>query len=211
MVIRIGERRQSEGPADPIDMLLDCHKRIRDFTALAVRLGERPDAPDEQLIDAANRLLSYFTLALPLHSTDEDESLFPRLRAAASADRNVLDALGMLSAQHEALHSVVGELTPAWKQVAQAPSSLRDHVNVVVPATTHMEELWKVHLRIEEEVIFPRVRALLGPDALQAIVGEMRARRELAFGVGAHARARSVAPDAASGPTCEGDDHTKQG
>src|SRR5512138_2428637 len=64
---------------DVVDALLDCHQRIREFTSLAVRLAGARGLPDEEIRDAAARVHRYFSVALPLHARDEEESLLPRL------------------------------------------------------------------------------------------------------------------------------------
>ena len=71
------------GPDDPVDLLLACHMRIRHFGQLASALPGAQEAGAADVIDAAQRLHRYFTVALPLHVADEDESVRPRLDAHA--------------------------------------------------------------------------------------------------------------------------------
>src|SRR5262245_25640445 len=80
VLIRLGTRARKE--SDVVDRLLECHERIRNFCALACRLAEGP--PSEQAREAAAQLVRYFTVALPLHVADEEESIRPRLTTVAA-------------------------------------------------------------------------------------------------------------------------------
>ena len=59
-------------PGDAVDLLLECHQRIRAFLDLADRLGPPGPDPAQAVADAAARVHRYFTLALPLHARDEE-------------------------------------------------------------------------------------------------------------------------------------------
>src|SRR6185437_2703863 len=85
MFTQIGAKPESDF-SDPLGMLGDCHKRILFFLNDLVRLAE--GAPSERL-DAAERgalerALRYFKESGPRHTSDEEESLFPRLMALNS-------------------------------------------------------------------------------------------------------------------------------
>ena len=59
----LGKIGRSAAPADAVALLLECHGRIRAFLAMARRVGE------------AIQVHRNFTLALPLHARDEEESI----------------------------------------------------------------------------------------------------------------------------------------
>ncbi len=65
---------------DVVDLLLECHTRIRSFTTLAARLASTPGLAAAEVAEAAAGVHRYFTQALPLHARDEEESVLPRLR-----------------------------------------------------------------------------------------------------------------------------------
>src|SRR5215468_1101653 len=77
MLTRIGS---SPEPADVVDLLIECHERIRSFIAPAGRVAnaDRPSAVEVR--EVARRITRYFSEALPLHVADEEESIMPRLR-----------------------------------------------------------------------------------------------------------------------------------
>src|SRR5262245_44461234 len=68
---------------EPLGLLSDCHRRIEHFlrTLTAIAAGPSTSLGTQRRaeLDAA---LTYFAVAAPRHTADEEESLFPRLRAA---------------------------------------------------------------------------------------------------------------------------------
>src|SRR3954467_6719568 len=103
MPIRIGQ------PADhtfdePLGLLADCHRRIEHFLEVLLRIEHaaagRSLTPDEwRQIEGARR---YFETAGPRHTADEEDSLFPRLRASHDAGAiRALDVIAQLEREHE--------------------------------------------------------------------------------------------------------------
>ncbi len=116
MLTRLGAR-PAEG--DLVDLLLDCHQRIRTFTDLAARLAaaERPAAGEVR--DAAARVHRYFSEALPLHARDEEESILPRL---AGRDAEVDAALARMRAEHAEHGAPVGAVLGLCAALRDDPS-----------------------------------------------------------------------------------------
>jgi iron-sulfur cluster repair protein YtfE (RIC family) len=172
-------RRRADEPVreDAVDLLLDCHRRIRHFTEVAARLAVAGDAPAAEIAEAASRVLRYFTVALPKHSADEDESIAPRLAALALPEQ-VRAAVDTMTRQHVTLHEVLGELAPHWRAVGADPGRLPEHAGEMERLVSRLGALWGMHLAMEETVVFPEVRRALTPEALGEIAAEMRARRE---------------------------------
>jgi len=68
----------------PIDMLVDCHRRIEHFLDVLIRVVARYatralDAEGHQALAVARQ---YFAHSAPKHTADEEQSLFPRMRSA---------------------------------------------------------------------------------------------------------------------------------
>ncbi|WP_198104236.1 hemerythrin domain-containing protein, partial [Clostridioides difficile] len=91
MLHKIGTGK-SAATTGPLDMLLACHDRLRHFSELASLLASRPDASADDVVDAARRLCTYFTVALPLHEADEEISVSPRLLSSSNGE-SVAEAL----------------------------------------------------------------------------------------------------------------------
>ena len=162
-------KRSVESPSMR-DRLTDCHARIRKFCALAKRLSE--GGPADHTREAAADLHRYFSIALPLHVRDEDESVRPRLERLA--DPSLSAALETMSAEHVTAEVALDELLAEWSAIAQAPSEARC-------LQTRTAALWfdtymHRHLEAEELRIFPALDAL-PRGQWDAIVAEMQARR----------------------------------
>jgi hypothetical protein len=173
----IGIRRgPARSPSDAVELLLACHGRIRQFTALAVRLLDAHDAPADQIADAGRSLARYWGVALPLHVADEDVSIAHRV-APLHKPVEVVDAIREMTAQHLSIDRHLDALVPAWTQVAENASALQAVRSVLEAKTPRLAQLMPGHLEIEESTIFPWMRASLSTDDLGAILAEMRERR----------------------------------
>jgi iron-sulfur cluster repair protein YtfE (RIC family) len=171
MLTRIGG---SAAPRDAVDLLLDCHERIRAFLAMAGRVATAGAADESGIRDAAERVHRYFTQALPLHAKDEEESLLPRLRGRDPAVDAELEAMAREHREHE---RPLRTLVDACEVIARDPARHPEVAPELAAATEELERHFAAHLRREEEVIFPALRRLLDARADSEIVTELRARR----------------------------------
>lgn len=161
-------------PNDAVDLLLECHGRIRTFLALARRLGGARGAAPDAVADAALRVERYFTLALPLHARDEEESIAPRLRGR---DRAVDAELETMVREHREHERPLSALVGACAALARDPGRHGELAATVERASEELERHFAPHLAREETVIFPAMRRLLDQAADTAIVKEIRLRR----------------------------------
>src|SRR6266540_5325623 len=76
MLTQISSPPQSPAPSGPVEMLLDCHHRIRHFVQLSRALAEAQESPQAQVAEAAEAIFRYFSQSLPLHEADENETLY---------------------------------------------------------------------------------------------------------------------------------------
>ena len=173
MLIQIGHHREHD-PTDVVGPLLDCHARIRAFTAIAQRIAAREGTLAE-VAGAAGLVERYFRVALPLHVDDEERSLGSRLLAAPVAP-GVLLAIEAMTDEHEVLERLVAGLLPRWAELAERPSELASLASLLAEDTGELRRRCDAHLEDEERVLFPAVREHLRADA-RAIREEMIARR----------------------------------
>lgn len=171
MLVSIGSKRRAE--QDLVDVLLECHQRIRNFVRIATDVGRRADLPASEVLDACAQVERYFKEALPLHVEDEDKSLAPRLRGLRA---DVDGALSAMSAQH--LHHTPGiaDLFAALSSVRSAPLAPEARAQLLAAASRLSVE-FEEHLALEERVIFPAIRALLSAEQQAEVRQELRARR----------------------------------
>ncbi len=162
---------------DAISLLLGCHGRIRHFTAVALRLAEQRRAPASDRSQAARAVLRYYTMALPLHEADENESVYPRLKRALLPGE-LANANEQMIEQHKNIDATVAELIPMWQEVEHDPEAQDASGDRLRDCTEHLSALWSAHLKLEEEQVIPALRQHLTAEDLRAIQQEMRDRRQ---------------------------------
>lgn len=164
--------RASE-PDGLVDLLVDCHQRIRRFLAPARLGGSQQAAPADRVGQACADVERYFTQAFPLHVADEDESIEPRLRGLSPAVDVALDDAMRQHRQHDPA------LTALLRAVNLLRSNPEDEVTRVatVDAAEALGNQLEAHLCLEERVVFPAIRELLSNETQTSIIAELRARR----------------------------------
>lgn len=172
MLTRIGT---APARGDAVELLVDCHARIRHFVALAARIADRGAEDPGGVPDAARAVVKYFTQALPLHARDEEESIVPRLRGREPALDAALDVMVREHAEHEAS---LGRLVAACRALAEAPDRRAELAPAIGREAAFLARHFEAHLANEEEVVFPALRRLLAPAEDAALVAEIRARRD---------------------------------
>jgi hemerythrin-like domain-containing protein len=183
MLVQIGQP-VDHGFDSPLGLLSDCHRRIERFLSALVTIARsrRGTSLTRQERDVLEGALSYFSTAAPRHSADEEESLFPRLRSSGDPlARTAIETIQHLLADHrfaEQHHEAVDLLARCWlSQGALSPgdaASLLEHVSA-------LETLYRAHIKIEEEELFPAAGRILTAAELEAIGREMAARRDVPF------------------------------
>ena len=161
-------------PADAVDLLLECHGRIRAFLAMATRLGEATAESAEAISDAAVQVHRYFTLALPLHARDEEDSILPRLRGRDPVVTLQLDAMVR---EHQEHQRPLARLIEACAEIGADPGRHAGLAGSVLQTATQLDRHFLQHLAREEEVVFPAVRRFLDASTDASIVREIRLRR----------------------------------
>lgn len=166
-------KREKAAPSELVDLLGECHDRIRRFVALGHVLTTRTDASEDLVRAACDDIDRYFRVALPLHVADEEESIMPRLKGRGRAIDEVL--LRMCS-DHRGHSVALDTLFDALKAVRSAPRDpkIRGRLGEAVCA---IDAEFRQHLALEEAVIFPAIRELLSDAERAVIIDELRNRR----------------------------------
>ncbi len=165
---------------DAVDLLTGCHQRIRHFTGVAVKLAHAQGAAPQEVSQAAAGVHRYYSVSLPLHEADEDNSLKPRLEAIAG--EQVRHALLAMRDQHQAIDELIERLLPLLVMVRNNPETLQAAGAEMCAIAKALEDLFQAHLQMEEEVIFPAIRRDLPPDSQLEILREMQERRKQGSG-----------------------------
>jgi hemerythrin-like domain-containing protein len=179
MPVQIG-RPPDHSFDEPLALLSDCHRRIERFLNVLVMLARTAaggELDDDQRRSLAAALL-YFREAAPKHTADEEESLFPRLRAAGGAQaEEILAEVDRLESDHahaDRLHREVDELGQQW---LSAGTLSAEPARRFAALTGELSSIYKSHIETEDTRLFPLARRVLDP-AIQRLIGsEMAARR----------------------------------
>jgi hemerythrin-like domain-containing protein len=179
MPIQIG-RRPDHDFDQPLGLLSDCHRRIEHFLDLLVAIAQRvasgPLTPDQRRdLESA---LRYFSTAAHRHTADEEQSLFPRLRARDDpTTTETIEVLGRLERDHhdaDGHHSAVDTLGRRWMTTGRLDPAEAHALGTHLAA---LEAIYKEHIGIEDRKLFPAAARLLSSDQLIAVGLEMAARR----------------------------------
>jgi hemerythrin-like domain-containing protein len=179
MLIKIGAR-PDHGFDEPLGLLSDCHRRIEHFLEVLALVATSSDGDSlsrSQRVDIETAL-TYFAKAAPKHTADEEESLFPRLRASRDpAAVAAFATMTQLEVDHDvadAHHRIVDALLRQWmtddRLDARDVATLRAHL-------TGLKALYAAHIAVEDRELFPTAGRLLPQDELIAVGREMADRR----------------------------------
>ena len=121
----------------------------------------------------------YFANAAPRHTADEEQSLFPRLRASTDpAARRALEIVERLERDHaqaDRHHAAVDGIVRRWLRDGELTGGerldLRGHL-------AQLRSIYEPHISCEDLELFPAAARVLTPVEIAAIGGEMAARRK---------------------------------
>lgn len=179
MLLKIGQR-PDHGFDEPLGLLSDCHRRIERFLHVLGEITRQVagaplgDGQRAQLESA----LAYFATAAPRHTADEEQSLFPRLKASddatAAAVLEVVEKLerdhGVADDHHRAVDGIIRQWLSSGRLGPDAVSELGTRLAA-------LEAIYQSHIAVEDRELFPIAARVLSPGQLQEIGREMAARR----------------------------------
>ncbi len=177
MAVQIGAKPDS-GFDNPLGMLQDCHRRIEGFLDLLCRIGTSATerALTQEEVQAVETALEYFRTSGPKHTADEEESVFPRLRASTTPEE--LQQFDRLERDHDHaghLHDSVDLLFTSW--IANHELRPKDQ-QLLRENLEQLQSIYTEHIKLEETVVFPLAARQLPPDAIKAIGQEFQQRRK---------------------------------
>lgn len=159
----------------PLEMLRACHDKILRQCDTLQKLAAHLDVHgcDRQVQQAALGILRYFDTAGQFHHLDEEQDLFPALRAEASADTALLERL--LSE-----HTV---MLAAWDAVRQVLLLLAEGKTVILdPALCEkFISAYTRHIALENAELLPMAARLLSSQQLILTGRKMAQRRGATF------------------------------
>ncbi|WP_407279988.1 hemerythrin domain-containing protein [Aromatoleum evansii] len=166
----------SPGFETPLEMLEACHERLQAQLATLARLAAwLPEhGPDKQAQQAAANVMRYFDVAAVKHHQDEEDDLFPVLRARADEARRA--ELGTLIdwilADHQKLFAGWARMRTRLERIAAGEATDLTPADVDAFA-----DAYRRHIQREEGELLPIARNLLSEEDIAALSGTMTARR----------------------------------
>jgi hypothetical protein len=145
----------------PLTNFSNCHVGI---VAQLDRLGQLPAllAPAELARKTAESALGFFPKAVFTHHAEEEQELFPAVRASAHVGEervHVESLIDRLTFQHRELERMWQEIEPELHKVAKGQST---SLNVVL--LNELVRAYIDHARFEEEEFLPLSHNILGRD-----------------------------------------------
>ena len=179
MPVQIGA--QAHNFSDPTGLLSDCHRRIEMFLRTLEGVASVVDRPlNEETRVALESALRYFREAAPKHTADEEESLFPRLRKMHLPDvEAAIEKLEPLEHDHVLAGSLHAQVEDLGQRYLSAGSLQPAGVEAFRKAIASLDSIYKQHINVEDNLVFPLAARLLSPADKAAMADEMAARREL--------------------------------
>jgi hemerythrin-like domain-containing protein len=181
VAIIIGEKPDSDF-SDPIGMLEDCHRRIEKFLDVLLSIaGDNQGSPlTDEHRSAVETSLRYFRNAAPKHTADEEESLFPRMRASQHHEaKELMTDLDHLHADHvqaDENHHAVDDLFRRWLDAGRLASPVFNRLTSLLHS---LRETYARHIKEEETQVFPAATRILSASDLKEVGLEMSGRRGL--------------------------------
>ena len=146
----------------PLMNFSNCHVGI---VAQLDRLGQLPAllAPAELARKTAESALAFFPKAVYAHHAEEEQELFPAVRASAQPGEervHVESLIDRLTFQHRELERMWTQIEPELHKVAKGQSTKLD-VNLLTELVNQYQE----HARFEEDEFLPLSQTILGRNS----------------------------------------------
>jgi hemerythrin-like domain-containing protein len=159
----------------PLEHLVACHDRIEERLATLERaaayLASEPDAA----LEAIGACFRYFESSGVLHTADEEQSVFPRLRGKVAVGE--LAEIERLESQHKEADTLYAELKHAAADLerdSHSPDAAARYGSIV----GEFAALYRAHIEFENSELIRMARRELDAGELAAISREMRNRRQ---------------------------------
>lgn len=181
MLMQIGQKLESTFH-EPIEMLEDCHKRffffLRNLTKVANDADPRSLEPGYRV--TLEKALQYFRTSAVLHNTDEEQSLFPRLRKLQDPSvAELFIQIDSLENDHrwaDQQHAQVDAICRRWIETGAICEDDRTQLKTILAS---LLSFYDRHIKLEESEVFRAARALLSASGKESMGEEMANRRGL--------------------------------
>ena len=166
---------------DPLQHILTCHEQIERRLVTLQNAAMMVSFSEGSMLQDSAVALAYEVEVLEaidkLHTEDEEESLFPRLRANLKDDTSVLEPLMLsLELQHQNEQAAFARLKDTVKAIAASGAQPSDQASSCEDLVRELAGVCGPHMALENDSLLPLARKALTPEELTVICGEMRQR-----------------------------------
>lgn len=159
------------GPEHIEQFLMACHRRIEHRLDTLERAAQTIPLRPEEAIAALQSALQFLDSSGVLHTEDEEDSIFPRLRARMDPGERVY------LAQLEHDHAEAGAIHRRLRQLVHEAAMGKVDAAAIQGAVERLTFLYRRHIASEDSTLVEYASRLLPPEDREAIAREMRARR----------------------------------
>ena len=169
---------------DAVQHLKDCHERIERCLVITQHaINALADTEPVLRVEATAALdyeLAFLYLLARLHSDDEEQTLFPRLRANLDNDPEGLKpVIQSMEAQHSHEHALFADLAASVNLLfKKGATPADDELRKLQTTFDKLVEMYKPQIKIENEKIIANCPKYLKKNDLDAMLKEMQVRFE---------------------------------
>ncbi len=159
----------------PLEHLMACHRRIEDRLETLVRAGSHLETRAGEALEAVRGAFRFLDSNGVLHTEDEEQSVFPRLRGHLAEEE--ARYLERLEAEHDEADRTYAKLKQIASELGRGVTPELAERYRETAAT--MQALYARHIASEDETLIALGRRALSEGELAAIAAEMKRRRGL--------------------------------
>lgn len=159
----------------PLEHLVACHRRIEDRLSTLERIGENLKTRRAEALEALDACFHFFETNGEWHTADEEQSVFPRMRAALSPEE--LAYLDTLEGQHDEAEADFAKLKSIAARLNEAADPDESLVEDYRQTVSRLAQLYRGHIASEDKTLTEMGARVLTPADLAAISTEMKRRR----------------------------------
>ncbi len=173
------------GPEQIEEFLMACHRGIEARLAALERAAEAMQQRPAEALEAFDSVFRFLDSSGTLHTEDEEDSLFPRLRARMERGEHAF----LAGLEHD--HAEAGMLARRLRSLVEQARHGAADAAAIRGAAGELAALYRRHIAVEDSALASYSRQLLTPPERLAIASEMRKRRNLP----AHASSADPLPE----------------
>jgi hemerythrin-like domain-containing protein len=158
---------------NPLEHLQACHRRIEERLGALERAAPYLECRRDEALEAIDSAFRFMDSSGVLHTRDEEESVFPRLKPALSPGE--ITFLEQLERQHLEAGDAYAQLKAVVNELRSSDSAelIEKYKQTVAAFCT----IYRSHIAAEDETLVPLGKRVLGTGDLAGIASEMKARR----------------------------------